>query len=184
MTPTNEGCTWVTQIVTKIAEEKQAHLGQALSCLKEVIQSILVFLVSLHWLYKKPEQPALYGSQECRHLKLVKVTDTVTYPMLLHGLFCFLVFPGTLELRIFHLPERGAHQRKRCHAAKMKISWMFWKAGPGTPQDTRQASLDVSGYHWHLLPVSNHKAWPSRNQCIPSSRKTLKNNVEIDTMST
>lgn len=50
VTPTNEGYTWVTQIVTKIAEEKQVLLGQALPCLKEVIQSILVFLVSLHWL--------------------------------------------------------------------------------------------------------------------------------------
>lgn len=166
MTPTNEGYTWVTQIVTKSAEEKQALLGQALSCLKEVIQSMLVFLVSLHWLYKKPEQPALCGSQDCRHLKLVEVTDTATYPTLLCGLFCFLMFPGTLELHVSNLPERAGHHRKRCHAAKLKISWMFWKPGPSTPQDTRQAGLDVSGYRWHLLPVSNHKAWPSRNQCI------------------
>lgn len=152
---------------------KQALLGRALCCLKEVIQSILVFLVSLHWLYKKPKQP---GSQECRHLKLVEVTNIrlLTYPTLLRGLFCFLMFPGTLELHVSHLPERGVHHRKRCHAAKLKISSMFWKPGPGIPQDTRQG-LDVSGCHWHLLPVSYHEAWPSRNQCIPSSMKTLKN---------
>lgn len=144
------------------------------------MQSILVFLVSLHWLYKKPEQPALCGFQECRHLMLAEVTNTATYPMLLHGLFCFLIFPGTLELRISRLPERG--ERKRCHAVKLKISGMLWKPGAGAPQDTRQAGWDVSGYHWHLLPVSNHKACPSRNQYIPSSVKTLKNQVEIPIM--
>lgn len=65
MTPTNEGYTWVTQIVTKIAEEKQALLRQALSCLKEVIQSILVFLVSFHWLNKS------LNNQLCVALKSV-----------------------------------------------------------------------------------------------------------------
>lgn len=65
VTPTNEGYTWVTQIVTKIAETSTSRASSILS------QSYPEYL-GISCFSPLAVQP---GSQECRHLKLVEVAN-------------------------------------------------------------------------------------------------------------